>query len=175
MKKLTLVLVAFAMACVTASAQKTVIKTEQFSDTQARMLEVTAKSYVRPLVVDLVVAKGQTRKIYNHVYTRAEVDIAMDGGSMDRTLDNLRSRSIYDAASQWGCDAVVAATFKIELTPDRAGYAVEMRGFPANFDPQSWHPMNESDFKWMQVDQAISIDKLNDPDRAGAVIRNVRK
>jgi hypothetical protein len=170
MKKLTLVLVAFAMACVTASAQKTVIKTEQFSDTQARMLEVTAKSYVRPLVVDLVVAKGQTRKIYNHTYQRTEVDVAMDGN-----LDNLRSRSIYDAASQWGCDAVVAATFKIELTPDRAGYAVEMRGFPANFDPQSWHPMNESDFKWMQVDQAISIDKLNDPDRAGAVIRNVRK
>lgn len=170
MKKLTLVLVAFAMTCATASAQKTVIKTEQFSDTQARMLEVTAKSYVRPLVVDLVVAKGQTRLVYNHTYNRADVDIAMDGN-----LDNLRSRVIYDAADKWNCDAVVAATFKIELTADRAGYLVEMRGFPANFDPQSWHPMAESDFKWMQVDQAISLDKLNDPDRAGAVIRNVKK
>lgn len=159
----------FAIAT-TATAQKTIIKTESFSDTQARMLDVTAKSYVRPLVVDLVVAKGQTRKVFKHTYTRNEFEVAME-----RNLDNLRSRAVYDATAEWGCDAAVAATFKIELNEEQTGYTVEMKGFPANFDSNSWHPMDKSDFEWMQVDRNLSLDKVNDPDRAGAVIRNVRK
>lgn len=153
-----------------AYAQKSVIKTEYFSDTQARFLEVNASSYVRPLVVDLVVSKGQQRKIFKKDYGKVEVEIAMGGNA-----DNLRSRAIYDAAAEWGCDAVVAATFKIELSADQTTYGVEMRGFPANFDPQSWHPMDESDFKWIEVNRHASLEKTQDPDRAGAVIKNIKR
>ena len=170
MKRFWMAFVAMILLVTTASAQKTVVKTESFSDTQARMLEVTAKSYVRPLVVDLVVAKGQSRKIFKHIYSRTDVEVAMNGNP-----DNLRSRAVYDAASEWGCDAVVAATFKIELTADMSNYEVEMKGFPANFDPQSWHPMSKEDYEWIQIDRCSSTDKINDPDRAGAVIRNIKK
>ena len=168
MKRKLLVLIAVTI-CMAGYAQKTVIKTESFSDTQARMVEVTAKSYVRPLIVDLVVAKGQSSKIFNHNYTRDEVIVGMEGNP-----DNLRSRAIYDAAEEWKCDAIVAATFKIELSEDGKFYKVEMKGFPANFDPNSWHPMDEKDYEWMKVDR-LGYDKLNDPDRGGAVIRNVKK
>lgn len=172
MKRFVLTMLACTLFITGTNAQKTVIKTESFSDTQARMLEVTAKSYVRPLVVDLVVAKGQARKKFIRTYSREDFD------AMGRSLDNLRSRAIYDATSDapdygWNCDAVVAATFKIELKS--SGYEVEMKGFPANFDSNSWHPMNDKDFEWMKVDQAISFDKQNDPDRAGAVISHIKK
>lgn len=170
MKKSILLLGALALFITTANAQKTVIKTESFSDTQARMLEVTAKSYVRPLVVDLVVEKGQTRKTFKKQYSATEVVVGMNGNP-----DNLRSRAVYDATAEWGCDAAVAATFKIELTPDGSAYEVEMKGFPANFDSNSWHPMGKEDYEWLQVDRNLSLDKANDPDRAGAVIRNIKK
>ena len=166
MKRFLFTAALLALTFTAANAQKTVVKTESFSSTQARMLEVTAKSYVRPLVVDLVVPKGQKRLIYSRVYTRTDVEVGLSGN-----LDNLRSRVIYDATSDWNCDAVVAATFKIELLPDD-GYSVEMKGFPANFDPDSWHPMEENDYQWLQVDKAISF---NDANKQGAVIQNIKK
>lgn len=170
MKRIVFSFVAFIMVFTLAHAQKTIIKTESFSDTQARMLEVTANSYIRPLVADLIVEKGQTRKVFKHKYTKSEVEIAMNGN-----LDNLRSRAVYDAASEWNCDAVVAATFKIELTEDMLNYEVEMKGFPANFDPQSWHPLAEEDFEWLQVNKEMSMGKdYNDPNRIGEVIKNVK-
>lgn len=168
MKRKLLLLIAAATS-MTGYAQKTVVKTESFSDTQARMVEVTAKSYVRPLIVDLVVEKGQNSKLFNHDYTRDEVEVAMAGNP-----DNLRSRAIYDASSEWKCDAIVAATFKIELSEDGRFYKVEMKGFPANFDPNSWHPMDEKDYEWLRTDK-LAYDKLSDPDRSGAVIRNIKK
>lgn len=158
----------FAVAmCTFSYAQKTIIKSESFSDTQARMLEVTARSYVRPLIVDMVVAKGQKRMVYNKSYTRTEVEVAMGGN-----LDNLRSRVIYDAATDWNCDAVVAATFKIELMADGTGYNVEMKGFPGNFDPQSWHPMEQNDFDWFdRVTKSGTIES----NKEGVVIQKVKK
>lgn len=166
MKKIVLLLSAIFMSNM-GFAQKTTIKSESFSDTQARMVEVTARSYVRPLIVDMVVAKGQARKVYNKSYNRTEVEVAMGGN-----LDNLRSRVIYDATTDWNCDAVVAATFKIELNPDGSGYNVEMKGFPGNFDPQSWHPMEQKDFEWF--DRTVKFGTV-ESDREGVVIQRVKK
>ena len=169
MKKVLFLMVAIVVS-MTASAQKTVVTTKSFSDTQARMLEVTAKSYVKPLIVDLEVVGS--RKKFIKRYSKTDVEIAMNGN-----LDNLRSRAIYDASDspEWNCDAIVAATFKIELSDDGTEYVLEMKGFPANFAQESWHPMKEEDYRWLQVDRGISLDKANDPDRAGAVIKNIRK
>lgn len=166
MKRTLFLLFAVAM-CSLGFAQKTFIKSESFSDTQARMVEVTARSYVRPLIVDMVVAKGQARKVYSKTYSRTEVEVAMGGN-----LDNLRSRVIYDAATDWNCDAVVAATFKIELVSDGTGYNVEMKGFPGNFDPQSWHPMEQRDFEWF--DRAAKLGTV-ESNNEGVVIQKVKK
>lgn len=169
MKRFTITVIALAMLSIAANAQKTVVTTKEFSDTQARMLEVTAKSYVRPLIVDLNVV-GERMK-FSKKYTRTAVEIAMGG-----SLDNLRSRAIYDATDQFNCDAIVAATFKIELSQDGTHYDLEMKGFPANFVQSSWHPMNEKDYEWIKVDKNLMyLDKSNDPDRAGAVIKNIKK
>ena len=170
MKKFLFSSLFVVMSVMTANAQKSVTKTESFSDTQARMLEVTAKSIVRPLVVDLTVAKGQQRKLFSRSYTRKDVEVAMSGN-----LDNLRSRAIYDAASEWNCDAIVAATFKIELSQDAMSYIVEMKGFPANFDANSWHSLSDSDFKWMEVYRMMNSEMSNDLDRAGAVIQKIQR
>jgi hypothetical protein len=166
MKRFLFAVFALSM-CTIGFAQKTIIKSESFSDTQARMVEVTARSYVRPLIVDMVVAKGQQRKVYNKSYSRTEVEVAMGGN-----LDNLRSRVIYDASTDWSCDAVVAATFKIELASDGTGYNVEMKGFPGNFDPQSWHPMSQNDFEWF--DRVVKAG-IVEHDNAGVVIQKVKK
>ena len=166
MKRSVFLMIAMAM-CLLGFAQKSIIKSESFSDTQARMVEVTARSYVRPLIVDMVVAKGQQRKVYNKSYSRTEVEVAMGGN-----LDNLRSRVIYDASTDWNCDAVVAATFKIELMQDGTGYTVEMKGFPGNFDSQSWHPMAQGDFEWFdRVIKAGIVESAQE----GVVIQKVKK
>ena len=165
MKRFSLFVVTIALFAVSANAQKGVVTTKSFSDTQARMLEVTAKSYVRPLIVDLKVVGP--RITFKREYDRVAVDVGMG-----KNLDNLRSRAIYDAADEQKCDAIVAATFKIELSSDETRYELEMKGFPANFDQTSWHPMNEKDFQWLEVDRRIS---LGDEDKKGAVIQNVKK
>lgn len=148
-----------------ANAQKTIVTSKSFSDTQARMLEVTAKSYVRPLIVDLKVVGSRT--VFTKQYSKTDVEVAMGG-----SLDNLRSRAIYDASEKLNCDAIVAATFKIELSADGTTYNLEMKGFPANFDQASWHPMNEKDYQWLEVDKMVSSSDFN---RTGAVIKDVKK
>ena len=157
----------FSMIClflVSANAQKTVVTTRSFSDTQARMLEVTARSYVRPLIVDLNVVGP--RSTFKKQYDKTSVEVAMNGN-----LDNLRSRAIYDAAEYYNCDAIVAATFKIELSEDGAFYNLEMKGFPANFDQDSWHPMEERDFQWIEVDARYGAYNESE----GDVIKNKKK
>ena len=161
--------VSAVIICSVGYAQKTTIINESFTDTQARMIEATARSYVRPLVADVVVAKGETMKVFQKKYSRTEVEVAMGGN-----LDNLRSRVIYDATKDWDCEAVVAATFKIELMDDGKNYSVEMRGFPGNFDPESWHPMNENDFEWFDrvaKDRTIESDIVSS--RSSMISREV--
>lgn len=165
MKRFALSAVAMGLAAISVNAQKTVVTTKSFSDTQARMLEVTAKSYVRPLIVDLKVTGP--RNTFKKQYSKTDVEIAMGGN-----LDNLRSRAIYDASEKLNCDAIVAATFKIELTADGSAYDLEMKGFPANFDQASWHPMNEKDYQWLEVDKMVSAGEYK---KTGSVISNVKK
>jgi len=178
MKRLALTLCAVAMWCVAANAQRVIA-----SDTQARMVEVTAKSYVTPLIVDLKVTGS--RKTFLKSYSKAEVEIGM--GANLNNLDPLRSRAIYDASSEkyksgdgkeyngWNCDAVVAAIFKVELSEDGKWYNVEMKGFPANFDQTSWHPIRESDYEWMRIEKAGTSSIVDKTANQGTVISNIKK
>ena len=58
-----------------------------------------------------------SRIVFIKEYRRNDVEIAMGG-----KLDNLRSRAIFDATADNNCDAIVAATFKIELSEDGEKY-----------------------------------------------------
>jgi len=146
-------------------AQKTVITSREFSDTQARLLEVTAKSYIKPLVAEFQVVNNGEFKRYENSYPKTLVEVGMNGN-----LDNLRSRVIFDATEEYSCDAIVAATFKIELSTDGKFYNVVMKGIPANFVPGSWHPMSEKDYEWIKIDN-LGIDAYRD----GAAIKNIKK
>jgi hypothetical protein len=165
MKRITLFVLLFFAFFAAAYAQKTVITSREFSNTQARLLEVTAKSYIKPLVAEFMVKDGGQFKRFERSYSKTLVEVGMEGN-----LDNLRSRVIFDATEEYGCDAIVAATFCIELSQDGKFYDVIMKGIPADFVPGSWHPMNEKDFEWIKIDN-MSTDTY----REGAVIKNIKK
>ncbi len=165
MKKITLLTLLFSCFFVVSFAQKTVVTSREFSDTQARLLEVTAKSYIKPLVAEFMVKDGGQFQRFERSYPKTLVEVGMNGN-----LDNLRSRVIFDATEKYQCDAIVAATFCIELSQDGQSYDVIMKGIPADFVPGSWHPMNEKDFEWIKIDNMSS-----DFSREGAVIKNIKK
>ena len=167
-KKLFMTTAAMTIWIAAISAQTKAVKQESFIDTQARMLEVTAKSYIRPLVGNLVIDKGTKSMKFSKDYPVKDVLVGMQGNP-----DNLRSRAIYDATDQWGCDAIVAATFKIELIQDKDVYRVEMKGLPANFDPNSWHPITDEDQKWLEKEKG-TIDAKDMTDQ-GTVIATVKR
>ncbi len=155
------------MAMPALSQKQSVVKTQSYSNSQARMVEATAKTYVKPLVADMKVI-DPTRLVFVKKYPRDVVETGMNGSA-----DNLRARVVYDAAAQYNCDAIVAATFKIELLQQEDAYEVEMRGFKANFE--NWHPLSKDDYEWIRIEKDANDLRLNDPNRAGAVISNVRR
>ncbi|MBR4828975.1 MAG: hypothetical protein IKZ92_04150 [Muribaculaceae bacterium] len=169
MKRILSVLLMALCFCAVGFAQKnkTVITSREFSDTQARLLEVTAKSYVKPLVAEFQVRDGGKFERYVRDYPKALVEIGMDG-----SLDNLRSRVIFDVTDSIGCDAIVAATFKIDLIETKTGdkYRVVMKGVPADFVIGSWHPMAKEDYEWIRID-----NNNYEPYHEGAVIKNIKK
>ena len=174
MKRILSILLMALCFCAVGFAQKnkTVITSREFSDTQARLLEVTAKSYVKPLVAEFQVRDGGKFERYVRDYPQALVEIGMDG-----SLDNLRSRVIFDVTDSIGCDAIVAATFKIDLvenTPKGTCYRVVMKGIPADFVVGSWHPMGKDDYEWIRIDNLGSYPYL-DMFHEGAAIKNIKK
>lgn len=181
MKKIATTLCALALFALGANAQSKVT----YSDTQARMVEVTAKSYIKPLIGELQVMGG--RRVFQNSYSKTEVEIGMNANG-----DNLRSRAIYDATSEtyksgdgkdykgWNCDAVVAATFKIWMSEDGKWYNVEMKGFAANFVADKWHSLQPSDIEWLEMEKRTNnlfIEKSTVDSKAnqGVVIGRVQK
>jgi len=181
MKKIALFVCGLGLSVLSVCAQKTEVKryvtTQQsFSETQARMVDVTARSYVMPLVAEVEVV-SDVMKVINLKYTRTEVEVGMDANS-----ENLRSRVLYDATNKeivdaegnkvlgWNCDLIVAATFKIQLSKDQKWYEVEMKGFPANFKKNSWRSVKDTDYEWIRLDKLYGGDE-----RMGQAISNVKK
>ena len=181
MKRLALTLCAVAMWCVAANAQKTEVKkyyttTQQsYSETQARMVEITAGSYAMPLIAEVEVQSEQMKTLRVR-YSNAEVD------GMNNNPQNLRSRMLYDATNAvitefdgktvqgWNCDLVVAPQFKITTLKDNTGFEVELKGFPANFKKGSWRSIRPTDYDWIKIDKTYG-DNAN----RGQAISDVKK
>ena len=97
MKRIVMTLCTVAMCFMAANAQKTEVKkyytTQQsYSETQARMVEITARSYAMPLIAEVEVQSEQMKTLRVR-YSNAEVD------GMNNNAQNLRSRKLYDATN----------------------------------------------------------------------------
>lgn len=143
MKKLLLVITIFATCVTVGFAQKTVVK--KFQDTQARMLDIKATGYVKPLAVELKVsAEGRISQSWPLSKEQAEIEMKGD-------IVNIRSWALFMTCEKYGADVIVAPTFNFKTTDDGNGYVITVVGFPANFI--NWRTITEADYEWIQMER----------------------
>lgn len=143
MKKLLLVLTILATCAIFSSAQKTTVK--KIQDTQARMLDIKATGYVKPLAVELkVAATGRINQSWPLTKEQAENEMKGD-------LVNIRSWALFMTCEKYGADVIVAPTFNFKSTDDGEGYIITVVGFPANF--VNWRTITEADYEWIQMER----------------------
>ncbi len=143
MKKLLFALAVIATCASTGFAQKTVVK--KFQDTQARMLDIKATGYVKPLAVELkVAATGRINQSWPLTKEQAENEMKGD-------LVNIRSWALFMTCEKYGADVIVAPTFNFKSTDDGEGYIITVVGFPANF--VNWRTITEADYEWIQMER----------------------
>lgn len=119
-----------------------------FSDTQARVQDVSTSAYVKPLTVELVVDSLKGRINDSWTFTKQEVEVDMRGD-----LTNVRSRAVYLSSKKHNADVIAAPMFNVETTKDGKGYIVTVTGFPAHF--KNWQPIKESDYEWIRTEKFI--------------------
>lgn len=143
MKKLLFALAVIATCASAGFAQKTVVK--KFQDTQARMLDIKATGYVKPLAVELkVAATGRINQSWPLTKEQAENEMKGD-------LVNIRSWALFMTCEKYGADVIVAPTFNFKSTDDGEGYIITVVGFPANF--VNWRTITEADYEWIQMER----------------------
>lgn len=144
MKKIFTLLVILA-AATTSYAQRTEF---HYSNTQARMVDVTANAHVKPLTVEMKVKEGYNNKVpFVLQLSKTEVEVAMKGN-----LEDIRALAVYEFAKKEGADLILAATFKVS-TNSLGGYDVEVRGFPANFI--NWRTVTTADYDWIHKERLV--------------------
>ena len=169
----------FALVCVGINAQQakpSVKQTHQieaahkdkvrFEETQARMIDVTANAYVKPMTVELKMKEEKGAPIKGVFKIRFT---ATDIAALGADIPNIKSKALYLACGQVDADAIVGATFNItaEGTDIRNGCLVEVTGFPADFI--NWHTATTADLEWIKLD---ITRRANDLENFKAVIRN---
>ena len=143
MRKLFFVLALIATCAFNGFAQKTVVK--KFQDTQARMLDINATGYVKPLAVELKVLEvGRINQSWPLTKEQAEVE-------MEGDMINIRSWALFMTCEKYSADVIVAPTFNFKTTDDGTGYIITVVGFPANF--VNWRTINETDYEWIRMER----------------------
>ena len=153
MKRFFMAIAAISL-CMAGFAQKnTEVKVEvQYENTQARLLDVTPNSYVKPLTVELEVAP--TPLLDSLTLNLMQVK-ALEGDPA-----NIRSKIVYEASQKWECDVIVAPTFYITSVP--TGYKVKMKGFPAKF--KNWKTASKEDYEWIRIEHPITTSQYDQID-----------
>jgi len=143
----------FGMVCTMGFAQKT---TQSYTSTQARLLDVNASAYVKPLTVEMKVTSNERKQFSFHLS-------AKEVNGLDGQVENIRSYAVYRASTdpaspfcQAGCDVVVAATFNITSPDTNQGVDVTVVGFPAVY--QNWATATDNDLRW--IPYATTTGKL---------------
>ncbi len=135
----------------------------QYQETQARLLDVSANAYVKPLTVELKVKSGQR--------IREVVKIPRDYALvvMKGNVSNWRSYSVYEVSKRLQCDVIVAATFNIkydEVAGDK-DIEIEVVGYPADF--LNWQTATTQDLEWIKLEKTITTAER---DKIAAAVKN---
>jgi hypothetical protein len=152
-----------AASMLLAAANVSAQKITSFEDTQARIVDTYAHAYVRPLTCELQVKERVEETLH---YTPEEVEAMSSGNTI--SLDNLRSRAVFDLAKLKQADAIVAATFNIK-GKNTAGFDVTVKGFSANFT--NWSTATEKDYIWIFRDGALTTADAQRGGATGAIRR----
>ena len=169
------------MAGANAFAQKVVYN---YQETQARMVESYAHSYVEPLVTQMEVIKGLGEKGRDLVTGKLflpndEVEALLQNAT---TTANIRSYAIYwlidqlEEAKGVQVDAIVSPTFFIKSGEEgkTKGFIVKIKGFPAKFG--AWRKATAADYEWIRLEQTqSSLDGRNVDMKTAAEASAIKK
>lgn len=142
MKKLLLTFAIIVGGISAANAQKTSVK---IHDTQARTVDVSPTTYVKPLTVELEVsANGKVTDVWP--LSKKQVEEEMGG-----VLENIRSWGLYASCQKWKADVIVAPIFNFKTNDEGDGYILTVIGFPATF--KNWRTATENDYEWIRLEK----------------------
>jgi hypothetical protein len=138
-----------------AYAQKTTVR---FHDTQARALETTTSSHVKPLVVEVEV--GQTR--FTDSWTISEEDVR----GMNGDVANLRSWATFQSAKKHNADVIVAPMYEIKNDESLGNYVVTVVGYEGRF--KNWRSITSTDYDWVKLEKTFST---SDREKVEAIVK----
>lgn len=161
MKKVILMMLVATASILGVQAQKTTVKVH---DTQARALETTTVSHVKPLVVDVEIdttigKKGRIED--NWLLSREDVD-AMGGD-----VTNIRSWATFQSAQRHGADVIVAPMYEIKTDDASAGYVVRVIGYVGRFN--GWRNITDADYEWVRLEKTL---KTSDREKIEAIVKH---
>jgi hypothetical protein len=125
-----------------AYAQKTTVK---FHDTQARALETTTSSHVKPLVVEVEVAPAR----FTDEWTLVEEDVK----GMNGDVANLRSWATFQSAKKHNADVIVAPMYEIKNDDKTGIFYVTVVGYEGHF--KNWRSVNSTDYDWIRLEEVV--------------------
>lgn len=155
----TTALILLTMVTLYGHAQRTTT-TYRYEDTQARALDMVAKGYVKPLVVEVKVDANRGRQHFSYDMEKEFVENDMRGD-----IANVRSYGLFKATEEAKCDIIVAPTFHL-FTNNKGGYTLEIVGFSGDF--VNWKTMTNEDLQWITSTQ---IQTTNDRQQIDAVLK----
>jgi hypothetical protein len=154
MKKYLIALMAMLLSA-GVYAQKTTVN---FHDTQARALETTTVSHVKPLIVEVDV--NPERKTTTRWLTEDAVK-AMNGD-----VANIRSWITFQFTKDHDADVVVAPMYEINTNDTKGGYDVTVVGFIGKF--KNWRSLANEDYDWIRME---SVLKTSDREKVEAIMK----
>jgi hypothetical protein len=155
MKKYVIALITMLLS-VGTYAQKTTVK---FHDTQARALETTTVSHVKPLIVEVEVTPTRI----SDQWPLSDEDVhAMNGD-----VTNIRSWATFQSAQKHQADVIVAPMYEIKsLESSGGGYVVTVVGFIGKF--KNWRSLTNDDYEWIRMENVM---KTSDREKVEAIIK----
>jgi uncharacterized lipoprotein NlpE involved in copper resistance len=113
-------------------------------DTQVKMVDMNAPSFVKPLVAELLIKKGidgesSIRDQWN--FTEEEVI------SLNNDVDKLKNRAAFLSTQKHLCDVIVSPMFDVYVADGKA--TVTVSGYPAVY--VNFRTMEDKDTTWLQV------------------------
>lgn len=154
MKKLFAILLIAASGFTAQGADPTV--KFDFQTSEARTLDLSPSTYIRPLIAEVVVDTKRGR--ISDSWTLSAKDLAArsivrKSGDIETeaTIQNLKAYGLYKSSEKNNCDLIVAATFDIKITND--GATINLVGYPANFT--NWATGTRADYDWITLEQGL--------------------